>query len=296
MKKYQTIMALILVLGLLLTGCGGGNDKPADPVTPDQTENNASQEPEPVQPEEPAPSADPVQPAQSDYQSSLMDKIPFSVDMGLGWEFCDLNVNGAFRRVAAQFEMDSSVIPTDPCFTYYYVDIHGDDLSAEVVAVGRAFLNDATTEFIRETEDLEELAMINFELFEYDFNASAFKGKDKEYIVFSIPASWEPDTATLVIATDQGKLLADSTVDKSYPVTLSGDDAEKYLDSNGNANFFSFSEDEITYLEVSDRVDGVTHLREYSLVIENDRITSVETGNIYQTTDMVPDLPGISIY
>jgi hypothetical protein len=192
--------------------------------------------------------------------------------------------------------MDSSVIPLDPCFTYYYVDIHGETLPAEVVAVGRAFFNEDTANFIRETEDPEELAFMNFQLFEYDFKAASFKGKDKEYIVFTIPASWEQNTSSMVIATDSGKLLADTIVDKSNQVTLSGDGAEKYKDHDGNTNFFSLSEDAITYLQVSDRVDGVTYLTEYALTIENDQVKSVETGNIYQTTDTVPDLPGLSTY
>ncbi|MBR0137446.1 MAG: hypothetical protein IJM15_03480 [Erysipelotrichaceae bacterium] len=216
--------------------------------------------------------------------------------MGLGFEFCDLTVNGKFRRVAVQYEMDSKVIPTDPCFTYYYVDIHGDDLWAEVVAVGRVFLSDATTQFIRETEDLDELAMINFELFERDFQAATFKGKDREYIVFTIPASWEQNTSSMVIATDQGKLLADTVVDKSHQVTLQGDDVARYMDHKGNTNFFSFSASAITYLKVSQVVDGVTFLKEYSVSIDNDKITTVETGKIYQTTDSVPELAGITIY
>ena len=234
------------------------------------------------------------------YQDSLMDRIPFSVDLGPGWEFRDLTVNGEFRRIAVQFEMDSSVIDQDPCFTYYYVDIHGETLSAEVVAVGRAFFNDSTTQYVRGCKAADDLGGISFELFEGDFKASVFKGKDKEYIVFSIPSGWDPDTSTLVIATDKGRLLADAVVDKSHQVTLQGDDDDddmgKYTDAYGNANFFSFSEDSVTYLKVSQRVDGVTYLTEYSLTIENDRITSKETGKTYQTTDTVPDLPGLTVY
>ena len=225
-----------------------------------------------------------------------MDRIPFGVDLGPGWEFRDLTVNGKFRRIAVQFEMESSVIDQDPCYTYYYVDIHGDDLWAEVVATGRAYLGDWLTQCAREYKADDDLDGFQFELFEYDFKASTFKGKDKDYIVFSIPANWEPDTATLVIATDQGKLLADAVIDKSHQVTLKGDDTERYMDSVGNANFFSFSEDAITYLMVSQRVDGVTYLKEFALKIDNDSITSVETGKTYTTTDTVPDMPGISVY
>ena len=306
MKKWSVFAVLMLVFVLMISSCAKENDTTAKPSASDSTQESGSQTAAPDQtdkPTEPAdnktdsPSSDNGQsvPAQS-YQNTLMDRIPLSVDIALGFEHRDLTVNGQFRRVAVQYEMDSSVIPDDPCFTYYYVDIHGETLPAEVVAVGRAFFNDETTNFIRETEDPEELVEINFELFEYDFKAASFKGKDKEYIVFSIPASWEQNSSSLVIATADGKLLADTVVDKSYQVTLSGDDTEKYKDHDRNTNFFSLSEDTITYLKVTDRADGVTYLTEYTLNIENDQVTSFETGKIYQTTDTVPDLPDLSIY
>ena len=306
MRKCSVFAVLMLVFVLVISGCAKENETTANPPTTNSTEESGSQPSASDQTDKPAEPADDKtdspssnneqsKPAQS-YQNTLMDRIPFSVDIGLGFEHRDLTVNGEFRRVAVQYEMDSSVIPDDPCFTYYYVDIHGETLPAEVVAVGRAFFNEETTNFIRETEDLEELAGINFELFEYDFKAASFKGKDKEYIVFSIPANWEQNASSMVIATSDGKLLADTVVDKSYQVTLNGDGAEKYKDHDGNTNFFSLSEDTITYLKVSDKVDGVTYLTEYTLNIENDQITSIETGKIYQTKDTVPDLSDLSIY
>lgn len=306
MRKWSVFAVLMLVFVLVISGCAKENETTANPPTSNSTEESGSQTSASDQTDKPAEPADDKtdspssnneqsKPAQS-YQNTLMDRIPFSVDIGLGFEHRDLTVNGEFRRVAVQYEMDSSVIPDDPCFTYYYVDIHGETLPAEVVAVGRAFFNEETTNFIRETEDLEELAGINFQLFEYDFKAASFKGKDKEYIVFSIPANWEQNASSMVIATSDGKLLADTVVDKSYQVTLNGDGAEKYKDHDGNTNFFSLSEDTITYLKVSDKVDGVTYLTEYTLNIENDQITSIETGKIYQTKDTVPDLSDLSIY
>lgn len=306
MRKCSVFAVLMLVFVLVISGCAKENETTANLPTSNSTEESGSQPSASDQTDKPAEPADDKtdspssnneqsKPAQS-YQNTLMDRIPLSVDIGLGFEHSDLTVNGEFRRVAVQYEMDSSVIPDDPCFTYYYVDIHGETLPAEVVAVGRAFFNEETTNFIRETEDLEELAGINFELFEYDFKAASFKGKDKEYIVFSIPANWEQNASSMVIATSDGKLLADTVVDKSYQVTLNGDGAEKYKDHDGNTNFFSLSEDTITYLKVSDKVDGVTYLTEYTLNIENDQITSIETGKIYQTKDTVPDLSDLSIY
>ena len=310
MKKYTIIALLLLVFALALAGCDGNTNTSKDPLAPNTANSSGSQQTpanqaEPSKPaDEPAkPTDEPEQPADEPidippawqgptYQEALIDKIPFSVDLGVGWEFRDLTVNGIHRRVTVTYEMNTAMIHEDPCFTYYRADIIGDGMYAETVAVGREFFTDSIIEYVR-SEDPE---MIDMELFEYDFNAATFKGKDKDYIVCSFPAAWEPNSATLVIATDQGKLLADSMTDKSYQVTLLEDDTKRYMDYNGNTNFFSFTSDSITYLMVSQRVDGVTYLKEYSVVIDNDQITSVETGKTFTTRDTVPDQPGLAIH
>ena len=298
MKKFMIIAAITLVLAVMLTSCENVFDALKGAQTDDARTDGAQVDENGGYYESDYEDTDYSIPSlpEPDYQSTLMDRIPFTVDIGPGWEYRDLTVNGEFRRVAVQFEMDSSVIPLDPCYTYYYVDIHGENSGGEVVAVGRAFLGDAMTDYVRASYNPEEYDSVQFELFEYDFKASTFRGNDKEYIVFSIPANWEPDTATLVIATDGGKLLADAVVDKSYKVTLEGDDAARYADHDGYTNFFCFDENSITYLLVSGKVDGVTYLKEYSLTVDNDTIASAETGRTYTTADEVPDLAGLSVY
>ena len=322
MKKLTAIAALLIVFALILAGCGGSGNSSGQPSAPNTANNSASQsntakpadntakpadntakQEDPAKQEEPANSGSSelppdyptdIPPAWTPptYQESLTDKIPFSVDLGVGWEFRDLSVNGVHRRITATFEMESSMIQQDPCYTYYRVDVIGDGMYAETVAVGRYFFEGFILEYVRS----EEPEMLYMEVFEYDFKAASFKGKDREYIVCSIPAGWDQGTATMFISNDQGKLLADTMVSKAHQVTLQGDNVEKYMDSAGSANFFSLSENEITYLKVFQRVDGVTYLKEYSLDIDNDQITSVETGRTYTTTDTVDDLPGLSIY
>ena len=304
MKRITAIAALMLIFALVLSGCGGDPGTTKTPATQPQT-NSGKQEstkanqqtsaaqPDNSQEETPyVPDYTIPEPWTQDYQNSLTDKIPFSVDLAAGWEYRDLSVNDMHRRITVTYEMESSVIPEDPCYTYFRVDIIGDGMYAETVAVGREFFDESTTEYVRS----EEPEMISMELFEYDFVAYTYKGKDKDYIVCSIPAGWEPNSSTMVIATDMGKLLADFEVDKSNQVTLQGDDTGKYMDYGKNTNFFSFSEDYITYLQVFQRVDGVTYLKEYALTIENDEITSAETGKTYTTTDPVPDLPDIALH
>ncbi len=292
MKKFITVLLLLLVMLAALSGCGGGKDKPDDQPTPNPQDSTEPQNPDTTEPDTPV---QPGTPTQS-YQDTLSDLIPFSVDIGPGWEFRDLTVNGTHRRIAITFEMDSSTIDDVPCISYYRAEVLGEDMYAELVSVGRAFLPDIIVDYLKEYRDAGDIDGANFEMFEYDFKASTYKGKDKEYIVFTVPASWEPNTSSMVITTDHGLLLADLVSDKSCQVTLEGENPDKYKDSEGNSNFFSFSEDAITYLKVSERSGGVTYLTEYSLTIDNDKITSTETGRIYQTSDTVPDTAELSIY
>lgn len=307
MKRITAIAALMLIFALVLSGCGGDPGTTKAPATQTQTNSGKQESTKANQQTSSTPAAQPdnsqeetpyvpdytiPEPWTQDYQNSLTDRIPFSVDLAAGWEYRDLSVNDMHRRITVTYEMESSVIPQDPCYTYYRVDIIGDGMYAETVAVGREFFDESTTEYVRS----EEPEMISMELFEYDFVAYTYKGKDKDYIVCSIPAGWEKDSSTMVIATDMGKLLADFEVDKSNQVTLQSDDTGKYMDYGKNTNFFSFGEDYITYLQVFQRVDGVTYLKEFALTIENDEITSAETGKTYTTTDPVPDLPGIALH
>ncbi len=296
MKKFTVITVLLLILTIVLSGCGGGTEKPKEEQIPqqetEQQDNGEVQEQETVEPDETPQQSVPTQ----SYQDTLMDKIPFSIDIGPGWEFRDLTVNGKHRRITITFEMDSSTIDDDPCISYYKAEVLGEDMYSELVGVGRTILPDIIVDYLRECRDEGDIYEAYFEMFEYDFIAYSFKGKDQEYIVFTIPASWELNTSSMIIANEQGRLLADLAVDKTYQVTLEGDDTERYMDSEGNTNFFSFNEDSITYLKISQKTDGVTYLTEYALNIDDDKITSTETGRTYKTTDTVPDLADISIY
>lgn len=260
--------------------------EPENPINTDEMPSEPT-EPEPTEPEKPAFN-----------QEDCLDKIPFSVDMPACWEFRDVDVNGEFRRISVQFELDSSDLSLSEPFCYYYIDIHGDgstDMRSKVVAVGRFLLGEYATEILKENIGNDEfLGMEDF--FWTDFNASTFKGQDQEYIVFKIPASWEFNTASMIVTAPDATLLAEIVVDKTNQVKLQGDDVDRYQDSDGNTNFFSFSNDSITYLKVSQKVDGVTYLTEYSLQINDNNVTSVETGKTYQTTDNVPDLAGPTIY
>ena len=213
MKKCSVIAALMLVFAMVLSGCADNTPKPAAPAG-----NSASQETTPAKPDEPAKPADdqPAEPAKPAFnQEDCLDKIPFSVNMPACWEFRDVDVNGEFRRISVQFEVDKADLSLDKPFSYYYIDIHGDgstSMKSKTVTVGRFLLGEYAAEELRENKDNDEfLGMEDF--FWTDFKASAFKGQDQEYIVFKIPASWEFNTASMIITAPDATLLAEVVVD-----------------------------------------------------------------------------------
>ena len=301
--KRTTFTALALVLAMTLSGCSGlpsGNTSSDKKHTKDteaevsgDTETTLSEEMQEVLRQDPEQETAQTRHTET-YQSSLPDKIPFSVNDLLGDEERDVFVNGHSVRLQALYEYDPSDFESDKGFTYYRIQLMAEGIMSQTVDVGRVFFDKEFTRYIRE-EFPEEDTMVT-DIFWLDFRTAAFKGKDKEYVVFSIPAGWEENTSTMAITTDDGILLANLTTDKSYKVTLTGDDVDKYKDEAGNCNFFSLSSDAITYLKVSEVVDGVTYLKEYSVSIENNKVTVSETGKTYQTNDKVPELKDIAVY
>ena len=307
MKKFRLIALLLIIMSVVLCGCGEKTEKPKEQETTQQQTTQPQQDTSKPQEQDSTqnqqntenPANTSQQTAKEEtYQDKLLDKIPLSADLYLGWDFRDITVNGEFRRVHATFIIDPAVIDQDPCYAYYHLGMHGEKgvLAYEVLSVGRYFLNEFMLDYVRECEANGELEMMDSTIFERDLIAYPFKGKDTEYVVISVPAGWEQNSSTMVISTDQAKLLADMFVDTSNKVTLQGEDASKYMDNEGNTVFFGFNEDYITYLKVSKIENGVTYLSEYSIEIDGDKVTSVETGKTYTTNDTVPDLKGISVY
>lgn len=301
--KRTTFTALTLVLAMILSGCSGlpsGNTSSDKKHTKDteaevsgDTETTLSEEMQEVLRQDPEQETAQTRHTET-YQASLRNKIPLAASTPLGSEDCDVVVNGRSVRLQAVYEYDPADFGSDKGFTYYRIEQMSEGISSQTVDVGRVFFDKEEMEWFREvlTEGEPDVT----DIFWRDFRAAAFKGKDKEYIVFSVPAGWEENSSTMAITTDDGILLANLTTNKSYKVTLTGDDVEKYKDEAGNCNFFSLSGDAITYLKVSEVVDGVTYLKEYSVSIENNKVTVSESGKTYQTNDKVPELKDIAVY
>jgi len=304
--KRTTFTALALVLAMILSGCSGlpsGNtssekerDKKQAKEQVEDTENEVSVTTESTLSEESQESAEqmPTQGRPADtYQDSLLDKIPLTAMTALGFEEWDVVVNGHSVRFSAAYMYDPADFESDIGFAYYTISIHSEVSPGQVVDVGRVYFDEDFTKYVREEATEDDPVT---DIFWTDFKAVAFKGKDKEYALFFVPASWEQNSSTLAITTDDGVLLANMKTDKSSKITLTGDDAGKYLDKDGYCNFFCFSGDSITYLKASEVADGVTYFKEYSVSIENNKVISSETGKTYQTNDKVPEITGITVY
>ena len=301
--KRTTFTALALVLAMIFSGCSGlpsGNTssdkkrvKDTEEEVSEEIETSVSEEMQEVLGQDPEQESAQTQHTET-YQSTLLNKIPLAATALLGSEDRDVVVNGHQVRLQAIYEFDPADFESDKGFTYYRVQLLAEGVLSSTVDVGRVFFDEEWTRFVREEANGEEEALTD--IFWRDFRAAAFKGKDKEYIVFSVPAGWEENSSTMAITTDDGILLANLTTDKSSKVTLTGDDVDKYKDEAGNCNFFNLSGDAITYLKVSEVVDGVTYLKEYSVSIENNKVTVSETGKTYQTNDKVPELKDIAVY
>ncbi len=146
----------------------------------------------------------------------------------------------------------------------------------------------------------EEDAGVNHEFFEWDFTSSAHKGGDKEYVLISLPAGIEDkNQASLMITTDNGKLLGEFIADVVHDTNLSGPDVEKYKNHSGDIVFHSIKNGNITYLtptssmykedsngkKVIDTSLEVIELEEHSVTMDNNKATDTKTGNVYKITN-----------
>ena len=146
----------------------------------------------------------------------------------------------------------------------------------------------------------EEDAGVNYEFFEWDFTSSAHKGKDKDYVAISLPAgSEDKPQASLMITTDNGKLLGEFIVDVVHDTNLTGPDVEKYRNHSGDIIFHSIKDGNITYLTPTEAMytkdskgNKVLNssleeieLEEHSVTMNKNKATDTKTDNIYKITN-----------
>ena len=234
---------------------------------------------------------------------SNSDSIPISEitglytnDLPLGLETNYLKVNGNDIVIRIQTTGSSKQQKNGPYYIYYNVYVGNDSLGLNCVRDAIYHLEGFGIEMLK-TYDEEEDAGVNYEFFEWDFTSSVLKGGDKEYVAISLPAGTEDkNQASLMITTDNGKLLGEFIADVIHDINLTGADVEKYRNHSGDIVFNSIKNGNITYLTPTEemyKVDSngkkvlnssldVIELEEHSITMNNNKTIDTKTNNIYK--------------
>ena len=237
---------------------------------------------------------------------SNSDSIPISEitglytnDLPLGLETNYLKVNGNDIVIRIQTTGSSKQQKNGPYYIYYNVYVGNDNLGLNCVRDAIYHLEGFGIEMLK-SYDEEEDAGVNYEFFEWDFTSSVLKGGDKEYVAISLPAGTEDkNQASLMITTDNGKLLGEFIADVIHDINLTGADVEKYRNHSGDIVFNSIKNGNVTYLTPTEemyKVDSngkkvlnssldVIELEEHSITMNNNKTIDTKTNNIYKITN-----------
>ena len=285
MKNRFLIIVITVVLCFTLAGCG----KESVNNNSSLNENNKTNE------------------VNSNNNSQVIsDSLPISEveklydnDLPLGLENNYPVVNGSEIVIRIQTSGSSEQQKSGPYYIYYNVYVGNDSLGFNCVRDGIYHLEGYGIEMLKSFDE-EEDAGVNYEFFEWDFTSSTHKGKDKEYVAISIPAGIEDKPqASLVISTDNGKLLGEFIADVVHDTNLTGADVEKYKNHSGDIVFNSIKDGNITYLtptstmytkdskgnKVIDSTLDVIELEEHSITMDNNKAIDSKTDNIYKITN-----------
>ena len=285
MKNRFLIIVITVVLCFTLAGCG----KESVNNNSSLNENNKTNE------------------VNSNNNSQVIsDSLPISEveklydnDLPLGLENNYPVVNGSEIVIRIQTSGSSEQQKSGPYYIYYNVYVGNDSLGFNCVRDGIYHLEGYGIEMLKSFDE-EEDAGVNYEFFEWDFTSSTHKGKDKEYVAISIPAGIEDKPqASLMISTDNGKLLGEFIADVVHDTNLTGADVEKYKNHSGDIVFNSIKDGNITYLtptstmytkdskgnKVIDSSLDVIELEEHSITMDNNKAIDSKTDNMYKITN-----------
>ena len=283
MKKKVLISLLIVVMCFTFIGCGkkqNENDMSSNNDYNSNTTGNNSQ--------------------------SNGDSLPISEvtklydnDIPLGLETNYPKVNGSEIVVRIQTSGSSKQQANGPYYIYYNVYVGNDNLGFKCIRDAIYHLEGYGITMLKEFDEEEDMG-VNYEFFEWDFTSSTHKGGDKEYVAISLPAGIEDkNQASLMITTDDGKLLGEFIADVIHDITLTGPDAEKYRNHSGDIVFNSIKDGNITYLtptesmyktdsngnKVLDSSLDVIELEEHSVTMNNNKAIDTRTDNTYKITN-----------
>ena len=287
MKNKFLVGLLVLAMCFAIVGCG---KKPAENNTPSNIDNNNINDNTNTNNNTQTP---------SDSLPILEIQQQYKEDLPLGLENNYLKVNGNDIVVRVQTSGSSEQQANGPYFIYYNMYVGNDALGFKCVRDAIYHLEGYGVTMLKEYNE-EEDAGVNYEFFEWDFTSSTHKGIDKEYVSISFPAGTEDKPqASLMITTDDGKLLGEFIADVVHDITLTGPDVEKYKNHSGDIVFNSIKDGNITYLTPTEAMyitdangnkvlntslDEI-ELEEHSVTMDNNKATDTKTGNIYKITN-----------
>ncbi len=285
MKNKFLVGLLVLAMCFAIVGCG---KKPAENNTPSNIDNNNT-------------NTNTNNNTQTPSDSISISEVTksYNEDLPLGLENNYLKVNGNDIVVRVQTSGSSEQQANGPYFIYYNMYVGNDALGFKCVRDAIYHLEGYGVTMLKEY-NVEEDAGVNYEFFEWDFTSSTHKGIDKEYASISFPAGTEDKPqASLMITTDDGKLLGEFIADVVHDITLTGPDVEKYKNHSGDIVFNSIKDGNITYLTPTEAMyitdangnkvlntslDEI-ELEEHSVTMDNNKATDTKTGNIYKITN-----------
>ena len=286
MKKKILLSFVVLIMLFAITGCGNKNEEKNKKDDTNIVNDNTN--------------------TTNNDSKTTGDSLPISEikkqynnDLPLGLENNYVKANGREIVIRIQTSGSSQQQANGPYYIYYNVYVGNDNLGFNCVRDAIYHLEGYGITMLKEFDEEEDVG-VNYEFFEYDYTASTLKGVDKDYVAISIPAGIEDKTqSSLLITTDNGKLLGEFIADVVHDTNLNGPGVEKYKNHSGDIVFNSIKDGNITYLtpteamyktdsngkKVLDSSLAEIELEEHSVTIDNNKVTDTKTSNIYKITN-----------
>ena len=286
MKKKILLSFVVLIMLFAITGCGNKNEEKNKKDDTNIVNDNTN--------------------TTNNDSKTTGDSLPISEikkqynnDLPLGLETIYVKANGREIVIRLQTSGSSQQQANGPYYIYYNIYVGNDDIGFNCVRDAIYHLEGYGITMLKEFDEEEDIG-VNYEFFEYDYTASTLKGVDKDYVAISIPAGIEDKTqSSLLITTDNGKLLGEFIADVVHDTNLNGPGVEKYRNHSGDIVFNSIKDGNITYLtpteamyktdsngkKVLDSSLAEIELEEHSVTIDNNKVTDTKTSNIYKITN-----------
>ena len=286
MKKKILLSFVVLIMLFAITGCGNKNEEKNKKDDTNIVNDNTN--------------------TTNNDSKTTGDSLPISEikkqynnDLPLGLENRYVNANGREIVIRLQTSGSSQQQANGPYYIYYNIYVGNDAIGFNCVRDAIYHLEGYGITMLKEFDEEEDVG-VNYEFFEYDYTASTLKGVDKDYVAISIPAGIEDKTqSSLLITTDNGKLLGEFIADVVHDTNLNGPGVEKYKNHSGDIVFNSIKDGNITYLtpteamyktdsngkKVLDSSLAEIELEEHSVTIDNNKVTDTKTSNIYKITN-----------